>query len=96
MRRGQRLLLLIFMESEETWQKTFLEEAGINPNTKIKDISEGELNTLRGKIEKGVIEGDLRRARTQDVKRLKEIGCYRGIRHKLNLPVRGQKNQDQC
>jgi len=71
-----------------------LKELDINPDVKIKDLDEKKLGLLREKIEKGLmIEGDLRRARAQDIKQLKEISCYRGIRHKLNLPVRGQRTR---
>ena len=71
-----------------------LKELDINPDVKIKDLDEKKLGLLREKIEKGLmIEGVLRRARAQDIKQLKEISCYRGIRHKLNLPVRGQRTR---
>jgi len=71
-----------------------LEELNIDPNTKMKDVSEKELNILRERIEKGILtEGDLKRESTQNIKRLKEVNCYRGVRHKLNLPVRGQRTR---
>ncbi len=71
-----------------------LKELGINSSTKVRDLKEDEVDKLREMVEKKlVIEGDLRRRRTQDVKRLKEIACYRGTRHKLNLPARGQRTK---
>jgi len=74
--------------------RKILDELKINKDTKLKDMPESSLNALRDKIEKGLlIEGDLRRTRGQDIKRLKEINCYRGSRHKLNLPVRGQRTK---
>ena len=67
----------------------------IDANRKMKDLSERELTMIREYLEKGtlMIEGDLRRARSQDIKILKDIEAYRGIRHKRNLPVRGQRTR---
>ncbi|KEI14470.1 30S ribosomal protein S13, partial [Clostridium novyi] len=71
-----------------------LKETGVNPDTRVKDLSEEEVNTIRDFIGKNfVIEGDLRRTIALDIKRLVEIGCYRGIRHRRGLPVRGQKTK---
>ncbi|MCD5413726.1 MAG: 30S ribosomal protein S13 [Clostridiales bacterium] len=71
-----------------------LREAGINPNTRVKDLTEGEVNSLRKTIDNSCqIEGDLRREVALNIKRLKEIRCYRGIRHSKGLPVRGQKTK---
>ncbi|MFA5527735.1 MAG: 30S ribosomal protein S13 [Peptostreptococcales bacterium] len=71
-----------------------LRQAGINPDTRIKDLTEDEVSALRKIIEGGYhVEGDLRREISLNIKRLKEIGCYRGIRHRRNLPVRGQKTK---
>ncbi|MCD5410822.1 MAG: 30S ribosomal protein S13 [Clostridiales bacterium] len=71
-----------------------LREAGINPNTRVKDLTEGEINSLRKTIDNSCqIEGDLRREISLNIKRLKEIRCYRGIRHSKGLPVRGQKTK---
>jgi small subunit ribosomal protein S13 len=65
---------------------------GVNPNTRVKDLTEEEVNKLRTYIEKNFkVEGDLRREVQQNIKRLIEIGCYRGIRHRRGLPVRGQR-----
>ncbi len=70
-----------------------LENAKINPDTRVKDLTEEELNKIRKELEKYTLEGDLRREIALDIKRLKEIGCYRGLRHKRNLPVRGQRTK---
>jgi len=71
-----------------------LAEAGVNPDTRIKDLTEEEINTLRRIIDQSYhVEGDLRREVSLNIKRLKEIRCYRGIRHIRGLPVRGQKTK---
>ncbi|GAA0772206.1 30S ribosomal protein S13 [Clostridium subterminale] len=71
-----------------------LEATGVNPDTRIKDLTEDEVNTLRDYVNKNImVEGDLRRKVALDIKRLKEIGCYRGIRHRRGLTVRGQKTK---
>ncbi|MEG0156787.1 MAG: 30S ribosomal protein S13 [Niameybacter sp.] len=71
-----------------------LEKAGVNPDTRIKDLSEDEAGKIRHIIdEEYMVEGDLRRDISLNVKRLMEIGCYRGIRHRRGLPVRGQKTK---
>ena len=71
-----------------------LEETGINPDTRVKNLTEDEEAKLREIIdEKYVVEGDLRRAKALDIKRLIEIGCYRGQRHRRGLPVRGQRSK---
>ena len=68
-----------------------LKETGINPDKRVKDLTEAEEALLRDCIDKNyVVEGDLRRSVALDIKRLMEIGCYRGIRHRRGLPVRGQ------
>ena len=67
---------------------------GINPDTRVKDLTEEDVSKLREYIEKNVtVEGDLRRETAFDIKRLIEIGCYRGIRHRKGLPVRGQRSK---
>ena len=67
---------------------------GINPDTRVKDLTEEDVSKLREYIEKNVtVEGDLRRETAFDIKRLVEIGCYRGVRHRKNLPVRGQRSK---
>ena len=66
----------------------------IDPNTHVKDLTEDEEIRLRGYIEDNIlVEGDLRRERSQNIKRLMEIGCYRGIRHRRGMPVRGQRTK---
>ena len=71
-----------------------LAATGINPDTRVKDLSESEIAKLREEIEKSHrVEGDLRREVAMDIKRMVEIGCYRGIRHRKGLPVRGQRTK---
>ena len=71
-----------------------LAATGVNPDTRVKDLTEDEVNSLRDFINKNFkVEGDLRREVSLNIKRLMEIGCYRGIRHRKNLPVRGQKTK---
>ncbi len=71
-----------------------LRQAEVNPDTRIKDLSEAEVSKLRELIEANVlVEGDLRREVTLNIKRLTEIGCYRGLRHRRALPVRGQRTR---
>ena len=77
-----------------TTSKKILADTGINPDTRVKDLTEDDISKLRDYIEKNLqIEGDLRRAVAFDIKRLVEIGCYRGLRHRKNLPVRGQRSK---
>ncbi|SHJ78079.1 small subunit ribosomal protein S13 [Clostridium cavendishii DSM 21758] len=71
-----------------------LGELGVNPDTRVKDLTEEQVNEIRTYINKNfVVEGDLRREIALNIKRLVEIGCYRGIRHRRGLPVRGQKTK---
>lgn len=70
-----------------------LAETGVDKDRKIRDLTEDEIGRLRAAVEQRSVEGDLRRERSQDIKRLMEIGCYRGIRHRRGLPVRGQKTK---
>jgi small subunit ribosomal protein S13 len=70
-----------------------LAETGVDKDRKIRDLTEDEITRLRAAVEQRSVEGDLRRERSQDIKRLMEIGCYRGIRHRRGLPVRGQKTK---
>ena len=70
-----------------------LAEAGINPDTRVKDLSDADEQKLRDAIDSYTVEGDLRRQTALDIKRLTEIGCYRGIRHRKGLPVRGQRSK---
>jgi small subunit ribosomal protein S13 len=71
-----------------------LAEAGVEPDRKVRDLTEEEVVKLRDLIDNSVVvEGDLRRERSQSIKRLQEIGCYRGLRHRRGLPVRGQNTK---
>jgi small subunit ribosomal protein S13 len=73
--------------------KQILDATGVNPNIRVKDLSEDEVQRLREEVGKLTTEGDLRREIQLNIKRLSEIGCYRGIRHRRNLPVRGQRTR---
>ena len=71
-----------------------LKEVGVSPDTYVRDLTEDEVAKLRDAIDDGPpVEGDLRRERSQDIKRLQEIACYRGLRHRRGLPVRGQNTK---
>jgi small subunit ribosomal protein S13 len=70
-----------------------LKRTGIEPDRKVRDLTEDEVSKLRDAIDDLTVEGDLRRERSQNVKRLMEIGCYRGMRHRRGLPVRGQNTK---
>ena len=71
-----------------------LAEAGVNPDTRVKDLTEAEVNQLRSVIDNSyTVEGDLKREVSLDIKRLMEIGSYRGLRHRKGLPVRGQRTR---
>jgi small subunit ribosomal protein S13 len=71
-----------------------LAHLGINPDTKVRDLTEEEILRLRETIDRELtVEGDLRRERSQNVKRLMDIGCYRGIRHRRGMPVNGQRTK---
>jgi len=70
-----------------------LEAAGIDPDTRVKDLTEAEIAQLRSEIDDYAVEGELRRERRADIKRLKDIGSYRGLRHRRGLPVRGQRTR---
>lgn len=70
-----------------------LSETGINPDTRVKDLTEEEVNAIREIVKNLKVEGDLRREIALNIKRLVEIGCYRGMRHRRGLPVRGQRTK---
>ncbi|MCA9970772.1 MAG: 30S ribosomal protein S13 [Anaerolineales bacterium] len=77
-----------------TTSQSILEKAEVNPDTRVKDLSEAEVTRLRQVIDGDhVVEGDLRREVAMNIKRLREIGCYRGLRHRRHLPVRGQRTK---
>ncbi|NLW40374.1 MAG: 30S ribosomal protein S13 [Tissierellia bacterium] len=70
-----------------------LKKANVDPNTRVKDLTEAEVNAIRNIIDGYQVEGDLRREISMNLKRLREINCYRGIRHRRGLPVRGQRTK---
>lgn len=77
--------------------RKILEQTGINPDTRIKDLTEDQIGLLRDAIDREyTVEGDLRRQVSLDIKRLIEIGCYRGLRHRRGLPVRGQNTKNNA
>jgi small subunit ribosomal protein S13 len=77
--------------------QSILEATGVNPDIRVRDLSEAEAAKLREYIDKSVkVEGDLRRETNLNIKRLMEIGCYRGIRHRRSLPVRGQSTKQNA
>ena len=77
-----------------TTAKKIVAETGVNPDIRVKDISEDDLQKIREYISENLtVEGDLHREVSQNVKRLMEIGCYRGLRHRKGLPVRGQRSK---
>jgi small subunit ribosomal protein S13 len=74
--------------------KKILKEADVDPNTKVRDLAEGEVGAIRTYVDRNVqVEGDLRREVNQNIRRLIDIGSYRGIRHRRGLPVRGQRTK---
>ena len=77
--------------------KRILAEADVNPDTRVKDLTDSEVKKISDVIEASqVVEGDLRRDTAMNIKRLQEIGCYRGIRHRKGLPVRGQNSKNNA
>ncbi|MGM0601888.1 MAG: 30S ribosomal protein S13 [Bacillota bacterium] len=76
-----------------TTSQNILEAAGVDPSTRVKDLTEAEISSLRSEIDNYIVEGELRRERRADIKRLMDIGCYRGLRHRRGLPVRGQRTR---
>lgn len=92
-KRVEIALTYVFGIGLTTSQK-ILAAAGINPDTRVKDLTEAEVSKLRDYIDKNLrVEGDLQREVSLNIKRLKEINSYRGLRHKANLPVRGQRTK---
>lgn len=80
-----------------TLSNKILETCGINPDTRVKDLTDEEIARIRDTIENNyTVEGDLRRITDMNIKRLMEIGCYRGIRHRKGLPVRGQSSKQNA
>ena len=76
-----------------TRSKQILENTGVNPDTRVKDLSDSDVQKLRGATESFTVEGDLRRQEGMALKRLQDIGCVRGRRHRMSLPVRGQRTR---
>jgi len=76
-----------------TRSKKILENTGVNPDTRVKDLSDSDVQKLRGATETFTVEGDLRRQEGMALKRLQDIGCIRGRRHRMSLPVRGQRTR---
>jgi len=76
-----------------TTSRTICEAAGVTPETKIKDLTEAQLEALRGEVAKHQVEGDLRRDISMNIKRLMDLGTFRGLRHRRGLPVRGQRTR---
>jgi small subunit ribosomal protein S13 len=91
-KRAEIGLTYIFGIGRSTAQD-ILRETGVDPDRPVKDLTEDEVVKLREAVERREVEGDLRRDRSQDVKRLMEIGSYRGLRHRRGLPVRGQRTK---
>ncbi len=77
-----------------TTSQEILDSTGVDPDTRVKDLTEAEISSLRNEIDNNyIVEGELRREKRADIKRLKDIGCYRGLRHRRGLPVRGQRTK---
>ncbi|WP_195576703.1 30S ribosomal protein S13 [Paenibacillus sp. 1001270B_150601_E10] len=92
-KRVEIALTYIFGIGKTTSQKV-IAQAGVNKDTRVRDLTEEEVNAIREVIDKNIkVEGDLRRDISLNIKRLVEIGCYRGIRHRRGLPVRGQRTK---
>jgi small subunit ribosomal protein S13 len=92
-KRSEIGLTYIFGVGRATANK-LLAEVEVSPDTYVRDLTEDEVSRLRDAIDRDLtVEGDLRRERSQDIKRLQEIACYRGLRHRRGLPVRGQKTK---
>lgn len=89
-------LTYIYGIGKPTAQK-ILADTGVNPDTRVKDLSEDEVNKIRSYVEHNLrVEGDLHREVALNIKRLMEIGCYRGVRHRKGLPVRGQNTKQNA
>ena len=95
-KRVEVVLTYIYGIGLKSSQK-ILAQSGVNPDTRVKDLTDAEVNSLREIIDaEYTVEGDLRRQLALDIKRLMEIGCYRGIRHRKGLPVRGQNTKNNA
>ena len=76
-----------------TRAKKICAEAGVNPSSKVRELGEADMESLRAEVAKFTVEGDLRREVSMNIKRLMDLGCYRGIRHRRGLPLRGQRTR---
>ncbi|MFG3816772.1 MAG: 30S ribosomal protein S13 [Limnothrix sp. CACIAM 69d] len=76
-----------------TLSKKILAATGVNPDTRVKDLGDADISALRAELDNYQVEGDLRRFEAMNIKRLMDIGCYRGRRHRAGLPVRGQRTR---
>ena len=76
-----------------TTAQKICEATGVKPQAKIKDLTEAEVEAIRGEVAKFTVEGDLRRTLSMNIKRLMDLGCYRGMRHRRGLPLRGQRTR---
>jgi small subunit ribosomal protein S13 len=85
-------LTYIFGVGKTTAQK-LCDATGVKPDVKVKDLTDEQLEALRTDVAKGIVEGDLRREVQMNIKRLKDLGCHRGLRHRHGLPVRGQRTK---
>jgi len=88
-----KLRLPQFMVSGRTVSRKICADAGVNTAAKIKDLTDAEMEKLREGVAKYTVEGDLRREVTMNIKRLMDMGCYRGMRHRRGLPLRGQRTR---
>ena len=91
-KRAEIGLTYIYGVGRSTANKVLV-DAGVDPNTFVKDLTEDEVRKLREQVDDLLVEGDLRRDRSQNVKRLMEIGAYKGLRHRRGLPVNGQRTK---
>ncbi len=91
-KRAEIGLTYIYGIGQSTAHKLLVDN-GVSPDTLVRDLTEAEIGRLRDAVENLTVEGDLRRERSQNIKRLMEIGCYRGLRHRRGLPVRGQNTK---
>ena len=76
-----------------TRARQICEAAGVRPDIKVRDLTDAEVDSLRSEVDKFPVEGDLRREISMNIKRLMDLGCYRGVRHRRGLPLRGQQTQ---
>ncbi|WP_018935184.1 30S ribosomal protein S13 [Thioalkalivibrio sp. ALJ24] len=76
-----------------TRARQICEAAGVRPDMKVRDLTDAEVDSLRSEVDKFPVEGDLRREISMNIKRLMDLGCYRGVRHRRGLPLRGQQTQ---